>query len=247
MRSLMKHVLLLGNHGAAAPVSPLLTNLVSYWSLEEASGTRADAHGSNALTDTNTVTQAVGKVGNAAEFVAANNEKLVCAKNDLVIGNGDATVWGWVYFTTLVEGSIAAVGNFNASADWGLRRSAGSTQFIFNAFDSGGTLFEYRSGVVPSAETWYFVAARFRASDGKVSFAVNSTITDYLAPVSGTLSGGIRNIGTTFYMGNYFLSHHNGLLDEVGFSKALATDDELVWLYNSGDGRSYAEIAALGN
>jgi len=35
--------------------SSLATNLVSYWELEEASGTRVDSHGSNDLTDNNTV------------------------------------------------------------------------------------------------------------------------------------------------------------------------------------------------
>lgn len=38
----------------------LLTNLVGYWQLEEASGSRADSKGSNTLTDNATVTQAAG-------------------------------------------------------------------------------------------------------------------------------------------------------------------------------------------
>ena len=40
--------------------SGLLTNLESYWNLDESSGTRFDSVGSNDLTDVNTVTQAVG-------------------------------------------------------------------------------------------------------------------------------------------------------------------------------------------
>ena len=40
---------------------PLLTNLEAYYSLEEASGTRADASGNgNTLTDNNTVTAGYG-------------------------------------------------------------------------------------------------------------------------------------------------------------------------------------------
>lgn len=37
-------------------------SLVSWWALDEASGSRADSHGSNTLTDNNTVTQGSGKV-----------------------------------------------------------------------------------------------------------------------------------------------------------------------------------------
>lgn len=38
----------------------LKTSLISYWNLDEASGTRNDSHGANHLTDNNTVTQAFG-------------------------------------------------------------------------------------------------------------------------------------------------------------------------------------------
>lgn len=43
----------------------LVDNLISYWSLADVN----DAHGSNHLTNTNTVTFVTGKVGDAANFV----------------------------------------------------------------------------------------------------------------------------------------------------------------------------------
>lgn len=53
-------------------VSPLLTSLIAHWKLDEASGTRNDSHGTNHLTDNNTVTTATAKLGtNAAQFTAA--------------------------------------------------------------------------------------------------------------------------------------------------------------------------------
>ena len=66
----------------------LPTNLIAYWKLDEASGTRNDSKGANHLTDNNTVTQAVGKVGNAAQFTLANSEYLSIADNaDLSAGD----------------------------------------------------------------------------------------------------------------------------------------------------------------
>lgn len=62
----------LWNSGFGKPYAELTsgekTSMVSWWSLDEASGSRADSHGSNTLTDNNTVTQAAGKVysGSAA-------------------------------------------------------------------------------------------------------------------------------------------------------------------------------------
>lgn len=49
----------------------LLTSLISYWNLDEPSGTRVDSHGDNDLTDNNTVTAAVGPNTHAATDGAA--------------------------------------------------------------------------------------------------------------------------------------------------------------------------------
>src|SRR5574341_2164717 len=74
-------------------------NLISFWELEEASGTRLDATASdNDLTDNNTVTQATGKVGNAAQFTRANTEYLSIAHNtSIACGDIDQTRCAWVY------------------------------------------------------------------------------------------------------------------------------------------------------
>ena len=61
----------------------LLTNLISFWEMEEASGTRVDAvvASGNDLTDNATVTQNPGKVGNAAQFTLATSEWLSHVSN----------------------------------------------------------------------------------------------------------------------------------------------------------------------
>lgn len=46
-------------------VNGLTGSLISYWDLGEPSGTRSDQHGTNHLTDNNTVTTAAGKIPNA--------------------------------------------------------------------------------------------------------------------------------------------------------------------------------------
>ena len=73
--------------------SSLLTGLVSWWNLDETSGTRADSVGSNHLTDVNTVGYAAGKIGNAASFVAANNETL---STETALFEDDFTLSMWV-------------------------------------------------------------------------------------------------------------------------------------------------------
>lgn len=68
--------------GPSGGADSLLTDLVAWWSLDETSGTRVNAHnpGTYDLTDNNTVGYDTGVVGNAASFVGANSEFL--SRND---------------------------------------------------------------------------------------------------------------------------------------------------------------------
>src|SRR5688572_28354046 len=63
------------------PVNPGTSGLVSWWSLNEASGTRNDSHSTNHLTDNNAVPSAAGLKGNSAAFVTAGLESLSIADN----------------------------------------------------------------------------------------------------------------------------------------------------------------------
>ena len=94
----------------SAGIGYLTDGLVSCWDLDEASGTRYDAYGTNDLTDYNTVGQAAGVNGYAGSFISANSEYLAHSDNaDLSTGNIDFTVMAWVYPT-----------NISASGQWWL-------------------------------------------------------------------------------------------------------------------------------
>lgn len=102
---------------------PLLTDLVAWWELDEASGNRSDAHtGGYTLTDVNTVGSTTGKVGaNAALFVAANSEylKRSAAENAFRFINTDFTIAVWVKVTSNHVGDV--VSNYGAVTHYGVR------------------------------------------------------------------------------------------------------------------------------
>src|SRR5690606_5066683 len=83
---------------AAPSANPGTTGLVSWWTLGETSGTRYDSHGTNHLTDNNTVGSALGKLGGiSAQFVAANIESLSINDNaSLSLNNTNFTIATWV-------------------------------------------------------------------------------------------------------------------------------------------------------
>ena len=61
---------------SAFAFTPTSDDLVSYWSCDETSGSRVDSHGTNDLTDNNTVGYVEGVIGNACYFNGANSEYL---------------------------------------------------------------------------------------------------------------------------------------------------------------------------
>lgn len=237
----------MGAAGAAAPQG-LLTNLISWYELGEASGTRADSvvASANDLTDNNTVTQAVGKVGNAAQFTAANSESLSRADN-ASLSTGDIDFYGacFVRFDSLTGyQTIAAKGDGGFDGEWWLLKNPDSTpahKLQFAAFKSPGTqvnVFSDTFGAI-SANTWYFVEWFHDSVNNLVGLAVNGGAFDTVAH-----SGGINDSSQAFQLGalvggSFFM---DGRVDQFGFWKQILNASQRSFLYNGGNGRAYADL-----
>jgi hypothetical protein len=224
----------------------VIDNLISYWSLEEASGTRNDAHSTNHLTDNNTVTSGTGKVGTAASFAAASLESLTRATNaSLDTGNIDFTFATWVNAASLTGfPAILCKDGIGANREYILLYDGTLSRFKFQVSSDGasfdGTVVADTFGAA-STSTWYFVAAWHDSVNNQLGIAVNGGTADATAHSTGVMVGpeqfsiGSQNNASLFW---------NGLIDEVGFWKRVLTSDERTWLYNGGAGRSYANIVA---
>ena len=93
-------------------------NLVSFWHLNEPSGTRYDAHGSNDLTDNNTVGVTTGPV----EYVATENAAITKWENQA----GNASLFADLTRGAATLSPILSSGNANWSNGNGLRAATGS-------------------------------------------------------------------------------------------------------------------------
>lgn len=219
----------------------LSDNLVAYWKLDEASGTRVDSTGrGNDLTDNNTVTSNTGILSNAAEFVAANSEYLSHATNDdlaTILGRG-LTISAWVY----LHGSFSGAGQVVAkdddaanSRDYTLDVDA--SKFRFYTDGGGGGIISHPATL--STETWYHVVAWYTgSSSGGVALNAGTATTSALAnadPVS--LSTAEFRIGAREYPA--FEGYFFGRIDEVGIWHRVLTEDEITELYNGGAGLNY--------
>lgn len=214
----------------------LKKGLVAYWKLDEASGTRSDSRGTNHLTDTNTVTQAAGKIGSAAEFTAANSECLELADNAaLSTGDIDFTISAWVYPTNLT-GAHYIINKYNVG---GVQREyliyTSGTLLVFELFNAAGSL-GFASKANMTTDTWWHIIAMHDSVANKAYLFVNGVES------SGNTTGGPDNSTAGFGIGCFdgaVNNFYDGRVDEVGFWKRTLTARERATLYSGGTGRSY--------
>jgi hypothetical protein len=197
--------------------------------MNETSGTRSDSTGLNALTDNNTVAASAGKIGNAADFVAANTEFLsvIFSAGSLTGGDQDFTFSLWVKTSAAVTSCIITDG----PGDYALYISSAGA-FRWEMFNFG---WEAQSAVGFNNGTWHHVICWHTASTGILSIAVD----DGSAVNSGVV--GSYASGTNFFIGaNQGASEwFTGSVDEIGRWSRVLTPAERTSLYNSGTGITY--------
>lgn len=224
---------------------PLLTNLISYWAMDEASGTRNDSHGTNHLTDNNTVASGTGKISNGADFEATNSEYLSHTTNaSLDTGDINFSFAAWVNPES-ISGEPTIVAAWN--------EGAGSLEHILFA-NYGGlpTFFVSNGGSFPSVSwgsslsvgTFQHIAAGHNATANEIWISVNGG-----TPVTASYSGGVLALGNAFYVGynqgGAAGRYYDGIIDELGFWKDDIRSD-LATLYNGGAGLAYGAFGGGG-
>ena len=218
--------------------------LVSYWNLDEASGVRYDSHGTNHLTDNNTVLSAINAGdamdGAAASFVAANSEKLTRADTTGTFGDGVSQTFSfWFKDTTAGTTGGAVIARDNATTrEWAI--TTGNTTISVLGFDSGGNPVAQDSFLVFSdtftKNQWHHAVVWYDFSDSKFHYQVDGgvvrdfpTTLDYIRAGTGPLE-----IGASTYYNQADLT-----IDEVAIWDRVLTADERAELFNLGRGKFY--------
>jgi hypothetical protein len=227
------------NSGAGKAYADLTTaekvGLVSYWNLSEASGNRADSHGSNTLTDNNTVTSVTNAPANmpgtVANFVALSAQYFSIVENTIWNGDIDTTIAAWVYRNTTGVDVIAS-------------RENGATRSILLRGDGGAndaSLFtrDYADSVTKSgtltAATWHLVIAWHDAAGNSIGVQVD----DAAAATAST--GGVNTTpnGTFALGGRITNSHLDGRMSSPAVWSRVLTAQERADLYAAGAGLFY--------
>ena len=222
----------------------VITSLVAYWSLDESSGSAIDAYGDNDLTDDVTVASTTGKVSNCRDFEADSAKYLYRTSTaDLSMGDVDFSVQAWVQIESKSTTRTILAKFATASAEYLLQHDNSIDRFQFVVKTLAST---FKTAIAnnlgaPSLATWYLVHAWHDSVNNEIGIAVNAGTADTLANADGVQSG---NDNFVLGLNNGSDNYWDGLIDEVGVWKKVLTSTERTWLYNSGNGRSYADIQA---
>jgi large repetitive protein len=239
-----------------AKASDLTTGLVSCWSFDESSGTRADDYGTNDLTDNNTVgSSATAKFGNSADFERGSNEYLSitdASQTGLDPATDDITLGGWIQYesiNTLFFTPFAKYQDTNQLVYqfrlWGYANQEGYVQTSANGSSVVGNTYNATNFTNWSTATWYHIMFVYDASNGSSTLFVNGTPESTVSGLSTSLYDGTApfTVGVGYLAGaEYF----DGLMDEIVFYDGEKNGAFISELYNSGTGKSCAQIVASG-
>lgn len=231
----MNPVLLLRrrNVGGVAPNAWLFLNgfFNSFWKLADEN----DAIGSNNLTNVNTVTFGAGKIGNAANYVAASSQVLTKAGQTLLANSVSRSIAFWFKPTATginTQHSFLSTGNIPLETQpivlFGV--SQGGDKLLY-AYHGGA----YRKGTtVLVAGTWYSVFATFDQATTTLNVYLNGVLE--IGPiVAGDVLGFTHY--DNLYIGSGFGGYWDGMIDAVGIaSNKVASPAQIAAFYNSGLG-----------
>ncbi len=224
------------------------TDLVSFWKLDEASGTRYDAFGSNDLTDNNTVGQLTGissadaPYGEAADFERDNSEYLTRADNaDLSGGAKSFTISFWFQCETINTSSVQQF-LFSKIHHWGIAQidyavyfaDDGKFKFLGGVGTAAANYFLVQSSTTPVINQWYHCAARYDHTGGQAELFLDGVSVGSEAHTAGTYNGTKQ-----FTLGAWneasITHHHDGEIQAAGFWNRALSDAEIAALANKDD------------
>jgi hypothetical protein len=220
----------------AEAASTLLTDLVSWWPMQEASGTREDVHGTWDLTvNSGSVGQTTGHVEANAADVATVNQVLIGDQSGFDF-SASWTIAGWVKPTSLA-GTLALFGKpgeFRCLVD-----TAGKVYMQSpGAFsDSAETL----NGAITEGDWHLFIATYNPAGNVTIQIGHDTTLGSVF---TNTVDAAISDGTDPLWVAQSAISDFTmvGATEQWAVWSRVITTDEVTELFNGGAGVTYGSL-----
>ena len=232
----------------------LLDNLVSHWRLNESSGNRADAHGTNTLIPAIGVGNGTGLLGTCANFdVTAGKIALTLASNTSVqTGDIDFTAALWVNALTFDSTGSTEVSWILSKRDgtkhefqlqW--RGTAGggpaAPRFRWGVFNESASQSQVDANNLgtPATGTWYFIIVWHDSVNDVIGIQVNNGTANTAAHSTGVAASN----SPVYFSGRPGSvaadDHWDGRMESASLWKRILTTAEKTTLYNAGASLAY--------
>lgn len=246
-------------------VLPQSASIVSRWRLDEASGSRADAVGSNTLTDNNTVAAGTGYTrgsttfDNSADFEGTTSEFLSitdAAQSGLdLTSNFTFAVYVKIESTPASNSSYGLFNKYNATGNqrgyaWHYRNDAGTNKIFVDLSTNGIAVVSKSVTKTLTTGTWFHIALVYTAAAGTADFYTDGVQEG--AQQTG-LPTSVFNNNVTFVMGSEVAGAGNffdGLMQDGIIWNVALTSSEITSLYDVystlGLASSYGILTGIG-
>jgi len=208
----------------------LNTNLISYYKLDEVSGTVIDSVSRANGTNYGSTTNLEGKINKAYSF--ATNDYVQFSDTGLPTGTDDSTVCAW--FNTTASG-------YDGIVTWGSYTGVGNMRAMILTNDNKLSMSNYgedcKSTTNVNTGSWFFGCTTVSGSD--VQTYVNGVNENNCSLTIGLVSSGNLRIGSS--IAGTPSEFWKGYIDEVGIWERVLTTTEITQLYNSGTGITYGD------
>lgn len=227
----------------------LMSGLRSLWKMDAASGDQPDSSGNaNTLTDTNGTLTTAGKIGNAAEFVPAENNYLSQPSNAFNSPTGSMTVLGW-FKPDVASGNMCIVDKWDSDIQqqqyhFYYNLAGYSKKVTFLTSSTGANEHILASAAQYEPGSWLFGACVYDDDAGIMRLHVNDAAPVTLAQAAGIFQGSADlTVGTSWQKQS--IGTWDGLIDQVAIYNRALTVGEVARHYNTGLGLDFA-AGAMG-
>jgi hypothetical protein len=224
----------------------IVTGIVSYWKMDEATGTRQDSLMLNPLPISGADLSDVGIVGSAVK--GGGGTYLQGADSASLGFSGSMTIAGWLYQDVALNtlGVLYSKWGLAATRDSFLMyngyTSPGTPGIQFGCSSDGTAQTTLSLPATLSVGTWYFIVAWYDASLHTLNLQLGSggTLgTPVSTPFLGPIFHGTSTPCCLLYADGSLNLFTSGRVDELGIWSRVLTPVEIAALYNSGAGLSY--------
>lgn len=211
--------------GGGGDNASMLDDLIFWLEMNDASNsTRVDssANGYDAADTNSSVVQAVGTLGNAAEFDGGSSDELVITKAnapELFPSDSDIMFAGWFYLETIAN-NCGYFSTYDFTNGYALYTPPGDNLLRWNV---AGTEITY----APPTTTWFHVAAYHDSVNNEIGMVINDG-----TPITSAHAGGVNadlSALPNYKIGNMFIGAYgpDARIDGLCAWSRLLTGSEL--------------------